>query len=259
MKPHSAKSFAVRGCCHKIARCITWLLFLHYGYLYGVVSAVSKDAQRRKLDKSEELAPKYSGGMYEYRKVGAELVDLWREYAAMSEAISHVLRDYNIAVRQEQRDELTRVLAHRHQMAEASIAKHKDKKGNVSPAIIFGELSALNELKRQMKRLEKKVGQVPDYNHPEENAMLVEAGPGPVNVSKALSHPSAALFHKALESYNLHIESFKKKFQALRVFLHSIKRSVESPGRHKLISQAAAVGNIFDTDAPIGVYLPSRK
>lgn len=208
----------------------------------------------KKDDGKREGYDSFSGGLHEYRKVGASLVGLWREYIAMSDALSHALRDYNVAIRQEQRAELARLLAQKYYQAEASIAGHKAKQGRVPPTVLYSELASLKELKRQMKRLDRKIGLIPDYTHPEENVMLLRSTSAPVNVSKALSHSSGTLFHKALASYYSHASDFAEKFHSLRSFLYSIKEFPGDLERPQLIKQAVEAGNFFDTEAPISLH-----
>lgn len=261
MQPISAKGLRAHGYSLRPARCGTRLALLGCISLFVAFASASpsKDSAEQKAHDYGEHDPAFTGGLYEYRRVGTDLVGLWREYTAMSDALSHALRDYNVAIRQEQRAELARVLAHKHDEAETSIAEQKSKGRHTPSSVLYGELASLKELKRQMKRLDRKVGQIPDYRHPEENVMLIQGSTAPVNVSSALSHNSASLFHKAVASYHRHVEAFYKTYQGLRSFLYDIKMSSEGSGRRNLIKQAAELGNFFDTEAPIALHFPMKK
>ncbi|KAL8430322.1 hypothetical protein ACSSS7_005990 [Eimeria intestinalis] len=201
----------------------------------------------------------YTGGLYEYRKVGVGLISLWREYVAMSDALSHALRDYNVLVRQEQRAELSEVLAHKYAQAETALAKQKKSRGKVTRGEVYGELAILKELKKQMKRLDEKIGSIPPYRHPEKNVMLIQGLSVPVNISRALTRNTASLFHRATASYRTHLHAFTKTYTRLREVLREVKSLAGGTDRGKVIKQAAEKANFFDSQAPIALHIPGKK
>ncbi|KAL8274090.1 hypothetical protein Esti_001932 [Eimeria stiedai] len=205
---------------------------------------------------SVENHPLYTGGLHEYRKVGIGLISLWREYTAMSDTLSHALRDYNVLVRQEQRAELAEVLAHKYEQAETALAEQKKRRGRVTQTVVYGQLATLKELKKQMKRLDEKIGDIPEYRHPEKNIMLIQGLSVPVNISRALNRSTASLFHRATTSYRAHLQAFNKKYTRLRELLQVVESLAGGSDREKLIKQTTEKTNFFDTQAPISLRIP---
>ncbi|KAL8447972.1 hypothetical protein Emag_004086 [Eimeria magna] len=239
-----------------------FLLFLAFTFLcinFSFAHEAIDGSSGRRVEEDVEDHSFYTGGLYEYRKIGIGLISLWREYVAMSDALSHALRDYNVLVRQEQRAELAEVLAHKYEQAETALAEQKRKWGRVSRSVVYGELATLKELKKQMKRLDEKIGHIPEYRHPEKNVMLIQGLSVPVNISRALTRSTASLFHRATATYRSHLQSFNRKYAKLRDLLHEVKSLAGGSDREKLIKQTAERSNFFDTQAPIALHIPGKK
>ncbi|CDJ32551.1 uncharacterized protein EMH_0012880 [Eimeria mitis] len=176
----------------RVAACVAVYLFCLYpSFLFSAADAVPA-ADSSKSNKDDEVTgddaalPPFTGGLFEYRRIGAELVSLWREYTAMSDALSHLLRDYNVAVKQEQRVELVGMLQRKHKAAEAALQqqqqrRQRGRRGGAAAMLplLYGELASLKELKKQMKRIDKKLEKIPEYRQAEENAMQIRFGSTP--------------------------------------------------------------------------------
>ncbi|OEH76755.1 uncharacterized protein LOC34623267 [Cyclospora cayetanensis] len=237
-----------------------FLLFAHASVAPKPTPSSGKASSEKQYGAEGERGPTHLGRLHEYKRVGADLVGLWREYTAMTDALSHAMRDYNVAIRQEQRAELSRVLATKHQKAEALVLQQKKHGGSTFPTSrIYGDIASLKEIKKQMKRLEKKVGQIPPYSRPEENVMMIQAGTTPVNVARALSQSSAILFHKSFASYFSHLITFKREYDVLHSSLFSMKTTANGTGRKNLIKEAAEHSNFYDPEAPFSLHLHKAK
>ncbi|CDI80323.1 hypothetical protein, conserved [Eimeria acervulina] len=249
------------------------MLLFHRLFHWTLRKGATPEAERNAKDEDGASAAtlSFSGGLFEYRKVGTELVGLWREYTAMNDAISHLLRDYNVVLRQEKRVELVGLMQQEHKAAEAALRQQQEQQEKqqllggaprqpvVLPLLLYGETARLKELKKQMRRADKKLGKIPDYRKPEKNAMMIRVGTPPVNVAKALARPSASLFHKTLYSYKKHLHSMQDKYQSLCSLLEQIKFSPDAHARNTLIQKTAELANFFDSAAPNALRLPNSK
>ncbi|CDJ59767.1 hypothetical protein, conserved [Eimeria maxima] len=207
-----------------------------------------------------------SEGLSQYRKVGTQLVGLWRQYTAASAALGHLLRDYNVTLRQEQRVELVELLQRKQKAAAAALKQQQQQqrgRGSRARAMLplwSGEKASLNEIKEQIKRLDEKMGSIPDYRQTEKNAFLVRLGTSPVNVSKALTAPFSSLFHTALSSYKTHLHDLKKKYDALFSTLEQIKYAAAAAHeRREFIGKTAELESLFDPDAPTTLKFPKTQ
>ncbi|KAL8432437.1 hypothetical protein Efla_000214 [Eimeria flavescens] len=159
MKPAKERGFAASSLLprRRAARYRSLLLAVMCVSSFVSVSSAPRAGRHKKPEAEADSPLESSGGLHEYRKVGMQLIGLWREYTAMSDALSHALHDFNVVVRQEQRVELARVLSRKHRQAEVTLAAEKALGRGVPPDVVYGEVASLKELKKQMKRLDRKV------------------------------------------------------------------------------------------------------
>ncbi|CDJ39345.1 hypothetical protein, conserved [Eimeria tenella] len=235
---------------------------------------------------AEEEHAEAGEGLYEYRKVGTELVDLWRTYTSMGEALNHLLRDYNVALLQQQKVEVSGILAAKHKAAAAAAAKaaaaaapaaaaasgslrrraalqkerEKQQRKQALLLLLHAEATQLKELKQQIKKIDERVGKLPPYSSAAANIALIRSGAAAaVNVAQALNSSAAALFHRALQQYVGLLQQFSSKQKELFLLIQKIKQNAfDQRERLSLIENEALFDRAFDTDASMAFNLAGK-
>lgn len=244
----------------RIGRTIFVLALLTHGVSAGMhVSGSLTISAPTTTDASPDF-PGLDGarGLFEYRKFSSKLIELWRQYTAMADALSHVLRDYNVAVVQEKRKELTKFLIFKHREAE-DLVDSVERQGRDASPLMYSEMASLKEIKRQIKVADLVLDKIPDDRFPERNSLIIEEGLTPVDVSAALSRGSAKLFYKSVSTYRRHLRKFKRICLKIYSLVQKFKADDGEVNRGGFAPRAADLGNLFDADGPVSLRMPLSK
>ncbi|CBZ54677.1 conserved hypothetical protein [Neospora caninum Liverpool] len=224
--------------------------------------AYRSEAKRPDAYRSEAKRPAVSdqaglGYMYEYKKASASLVEMWRNYSRLDHAVRHLLRDYNVAVKQQRYRELVQRMARRQQQLELMMEQHK--RGELSRHVVRAEITSLKELKQQLTVEFQELERLPSEQHPEKLLELIEFHETPVDLSSALRSENASLLRKSLKECSKLLHKLAKRQQEVSLLLKSLKYQANSSVHGVFVAQSAAIGNVFDPEAPLSIHMPVGK
>ncbi|PHJ22458.1 hypothetical protein CSUI_003693 [Cystoisospora suis] len=199
--------------------------------------------------------------MYEYKRISAGLIEMWREYEKMDVALRHVLRDYSVAVEHQKYRELVEILAGRQHQAEKTIKKrlqHTGKYGGSAPLshLVAAEMTSLKELKAQLNAEFAQLRTLPSEENPERLLEKLEFDQTPVDLASALRPDNASLLHLSLEECSKRVHKLSKLQKALKSEIKTLRSASGKKVHEMFISQGAEVGNVFDADAPLSLHVP---
>ncbi|PFH37164.1 hypothetical protein BESB_036220 [Besnoitia besnoiti] len=192
--------------------------------------------------------------MYKYKKASATLVQMWRQYTALESAVRHLLRDYNVVVKQQKYREMVQRVASSQQSTENMITGKK--KGGLNRRSIKAEVTSLKELKEQLAAESQRLEHLPTKDEPEKLLEHIELDETPLQLSRALRTENAELLRKSLKQCSKTVDKLLKKQKNLTTFIKGLKSRLNSKVHELFITQSAATGNVFDSDAPLTIHIP---
>ncbi|EPR60110.1 hypothetical protein TGGT1_237180 [Toxoplasma gondii GT1] len=195
--------------------------------------------------------------MYEYKKASAAFVDMWRIYNRLDLAVRHLLRDYNVAVKQQRYRELVQQLVNRQQQLEAMVEQHR--MGELSRHVLRAELTSLKEMKQQLAFEYHQLERLPSEQHPEKLLELIELNEAPADLASALRSENSHLLRKSLKECSKLLEKLAKRQEEVTLHLKSLEYQANSPIHEMFVAQSAAMGNFFDPDAPLSIHMSVGK
>lgn len=246
---------------------LNFLLFLGFPPLLVVIVSASQAARdtlqqhRHSSASSKPEKPHDLSYMYEYKKVSAGLIEMWREYEKMDVALRHVLRDYSVAVEHQKYRELVEILAGRQHQAEKTIRKRLEGKGKYHKStpishLVAAEMTSLKELKAQLNAEFAQLKTLPTEEDPERLLEKLEFDQTPVDLASALRPDNASLLHLSLEECSKRVHKLVKLQKALRAQIKTLRSNGGKKVHELFISQGAEVGNVFDAEAPLSLHVP---